>query len=58
MTSGGFGHTMDTNIAMGYVDPLHAAPGTELAIDVIGIRSRAVVRAEPMFDPAHARPRA
>ena len=58
VTSGGFGHTMNTNIAMGYVDPSYAAPGTELAIDVIGVRSRAVVRAEPMFDPAHERPRA
>lgn len=58
VTSGGYGHTMNTNIAMGYVDPAHAAPGTELAIDVIGVRSPAVVRSEPMFDPAHKRPRA
>ena len=58
VTSGGYGHTMDVNIAMGYVDPEHAAVGTELAIDVIGVRSGAVVRAEPMFDPAHERPRA
>lgn len=49
---------MNTNIAMGYVDPVHAAPGTELAIDVIGVRSPAVVRSEPMFDPDHKRPRA
>ena len=35
-----------------------AEVGTELAVDVIGVRSSAVVRAEPMFDPAHERPRA
>ena len=49
---------MNTNIAMGYVTPEHAEPATELAVDVIGVRSRAVLRAEPMFDPAHERPRA
>ena len=58
VTSGGYGHTMNTNIAMGYVTPEHAEPATELAVDVIGVRSRAVLRAEPMFDPAHERPRA
>ncbi len=58
VTSGGYGHTMNTNIAMGYVDPAYAEVGTELAIDIIGVRSPAVVRAEPMFDPAHERPRA
>lgn len=58
VTSGGYGHTTNTNIAMGYVEPLHAAPGTELAIDVIGVRSPAVIRQEPMFDPKHTRPRA
>ena len=58
VTSGGYGHTMSTNIAMGYVVPEYAEPGTELAVDVIGVRSAAVVRAEPMFDPAHKRPRA
>lgn len=58
VTSGGYGHTMGVNIAMGYVEPAYAEPGTELAIDVIGVRSPAVVRAEPMFDPEHQRPRA
>ena len=58
VTSGGYGHTLDINIAMGYVDPSHAAPGTALAIDVIGVRSPAVIRKEPMFDPTHTRPRA
>ncbi len=58
VTSGGYGHNMNINIAMGYVDPEHAAVGTELAVDVIGLRSAAVVRAEPMFDPEHERPRA
>ena len=57
VTSGGYGHTTNTNIAMGYVDPAYSEPGAELAIDVIGVRSPAVVRSEPMFDPDHERPR-
>ena len=58
VTSGGYGHTMRTNIAMGYVAPERAEASTELAVDIIGVRSPAVVRTEPMFDPAHKRPRA
>ncbi|MBT8249464.1 MAG: glycine cleavage system aminomethyltransferase GcvT, partial [Acidimicrobiia bacterium] len=42
---------------MGYVDPGYAEIDTQLAIDIIGVRSPAVVRQEPMFDPAHERPR-
>ena len=57
VTSGAYGHTTDTNIAMGYVDPGYGELGTSLAIDIIGQRSPAITRAEPMFDPAHARPR-
>ena len=57
VTSGAYGFTLEKNIAMGYVDPHFAEPGTELTIEVIGVRSAAVVRAEPMFDPAHERPR-
>ena len=58
VTSGGYGHTMELNIAMGYVDPGCAEPGTQLAVDVIGIRRPAIVTTEPMFDPKHTRPRA
>ena len=57
VTSGAYGHFTETNIAMGYVDPRFSEPGTELAIDVIGQRSGATVRAEPMFDAPHARTR-
>jgi dimethylglycine dehydrogenase len=58
VTSGAYGHTMGINIAMGYIEPQYADPGTELAIEIIGDRSPAVVRTEPMFDPDHVRPRA
>ena len=58
VTSGAYGHHTETNIAMGYVEPAFAQPGTSLQIDIIGMRSSATVRAEPMFDPEHRRPRA
>ncbi len=58
VTSGAFGHSMETNIAMGYVDPAFAEAGTTLTISIIGEPSPAVVRAEPMFDPDNERPRA
>jgi len=56
VTSGGYGHHMGVNIAMGYVSPELAEPGTELTVDVIGQRCAATVRSEPMFDPEHRRP--
>ena len=57
VTSGAYGHSTETNIAMGYVEPRYDAPGTELAIDVVGKRCKGVVNAQPMFDPTHDRPR-
>ena len=58
VTSGAYGHHMGINIAMGYVEPDLAEPGTELTVEIIGERSAATVRAEPMFDPEHVLPRA
>ncbi len=58
VTSGGYGHHTGTNIALGYVEPGHASPGTALDITIIGVSSPAVVQVEPMFDPGNERPRA
>jgi len=58
VTSGAYGHHTKTNIAMGYIEPAHADPGTKLSLEIIGQRCDATVRTEPMFDPAHERPRA
>ncbi len=58
VTGGAFGHSTNTNIAMGYVEPGYAEVGTSLNLEVIGKRCGATVRAEPMFDPNHDRPRA
>jgi aminomethyltransferase len=54
VTSGGFGPTVDGPVAMGWVDPAHAAPGTELAVLVRGRALPARVTALP-FVPARFR---
>jgi aminomethyltransferase len=54
VTSGGFGPTVDGPVAMGWVDPAHAAPGTELAVLVRGRALPARVAALP-FVPARFR---
>jgi dimethylglycine dehydrogenase len=55
VTSGGFGHTVGKNIALGFVDIDRATPGSELEIAVIGERYPAKVVEEPIFDPANER---
>ena len=57
VTSGGYGHTIEKNIAMGFVPIAYAEEGTALEISIIGQRCPAVVVSEPIFDPAHERPR-
>ncbi len=57
ITSAAYGHHTETNIAMGYVDPSFAEPGTTLAVQVIGKRCPATIAVEPMFDPRSERPR-
>ena len=58
ITSGAYGHYTKKNIAMGYLLPEYAAPGTDFTVVIIGQPSTAVVAAEAQYDPAHAKPRA
>ena len=58
VTSAAYGHHTGRNIAMGYIDPVHAEPGTELMIRIIGTMSPAVISTDPMFDAPHVRTRA
>jgi dimethylglycine dehydrogenase len=50
-TSGYFGHTLGKSLAIGYVRPEYAAVGTELAMEILGVRRRATVLIESPFDP-------
>ncbi|MBM3524025.1 MAG: FAD-dependent oxidoreductase, partial [Alphaproteobacteria bacterium] len=55
VTSGGYGHRIRRSIALAYVRSSLATPGTALAIDILGDRRRAIIAAEPLYDPANSR---
>ena len=57
VTSGGYGHRTGKSLALGYVAAAHAAPGTELEIELLGTRRAARTVAESPYDPQNARPR-
>lgn len=58
-TSGAWGYRVGASIALGMVRADLAAPGTELEVEIYGIRHRAVVQEDrPLWDPENARIRA
>ena len=58
VTSGGYGYRLNRSIALAYVRTDLAVPGTELEVEILGTRQRAVVGREPLYDPENARLRA
>ena len=54
-SSGGYGHRVDKSIALGYVPPEFADPGTKLEIEVLGKKLPAEVVSMPMYDPENQR---
>jgi dimethylglycine dehydrogenase len=57
-TSGYYGHVLGKSLAIGYVDPAHAAVGNELVIEILGERKRATVLVDSPFDPQNRELRA
>lgn len=55
VTSGGYGYRLDRSLALAYVQADLAVAGTELQVDVLGERRRAVVTTEPPYDPENLR---
>ncbi len=56
MTSaGGYGHRIDKSIALGYVLPEYAEPGTALEVNILGRNRKAEVVSMPMYDPDNSR---
>ncbi len=55
VTSGGFGYRLRRSIALAYVRTDLSAPGTELEIEILGERCRAVIGREPLYDPDNLR---
>jgi dimethylglycine dehydrogenase len=54
-TSGAYGYTIGKSLALAYVRPDLAAPGTALEIELLGARHAARVVAESPYDPDNAR---
>jgi dimethylglycine dehydrogenase len=57
VTSGGFGHSVDRSIALGYVRRELAQAQSGFEVEIVGVRRRAERLAAPAFDPAGARMR-
>ncbi len=51
VTSGGYGHTVGTSLAMAMVDTADAVEGTELAVHVVGVERAAKIIAPAPYDP-------
>ena len=58
ITSGGYGHTIGTSLAMALVEPAFAEPGTRLKTHIVGIECDAAVIAPSPHDPEGKRLRA
>lgn len=58
VTSGGYGYRLRQSIALAYVRTDLAVAGTELAVEILGERRRALVATEPLYDPQNLRLRA
>jgi len=57
-TAGGFGWRVGKSLALGFVRPDLAAPGTEVEIEILGNRKPATIIAESPYDPDNAALRA
>ena len=57
-TSGGYGWRLRKSLALAFVQPGLATPGTELTLEILGVPHRATIVAESPFDPANQRLRA
>ncbi|WP_137388667.1 FAD-dependent oxidoreductase [Rhodoligotrophos defluvii] len=54
-TSGGHGYAVGRSLAFGYVKPELAKPGTALEVEILGERRKALVEAQPLYDPENLR---
>ncbi len=51
VTSGGYGYSVQKNIAYAYLPMTHTAPGSALDAEILGERIPAIVAREPLWDP-------
>ena len=58
ITSGNFGYSVGKYVALGYVPPANAEPGTQLEVEYLAERFPAVVAEDVLFDPRNERMKA
>lgn len=58
VSSGGYAHHVGKSMAMGYVSSEHAAPGTQLEVEILGETYAAEVQGAPLYDANGANMRA
>ena len=58
VSSGGYAHRVGKSMAMGYVASAHAAPGSELQVEILGEIYAAEVQGPPVYDANGANMRA
>ncbi|MEM7195836.1 MAG: FAD-dependent oxidoreductase [Pseudomonadota bacterium] len=58
VTSGGFGHRVQKNLAMAFVDPEAASPGTPCQVRILGEHYSARIVEPTLYDPSNTRVRA
>jgi 4-methylaminobutanoate oxidase (formaldehyde-forming) len=51
VTSAGYGYTLRQSVAYGYLPTEYAAPGTQVAVQLFGVKHGATVMKEPLYDP-------
>jgi 4-methylaminobutanoate oxidase (formaldehyde-forming) len=51
VTSGGYGYSINTSIAYGYLPVDLARPGTRISVECFGVEIQAQVWKEPLYDP-------
>ncbi len=57
VTSAAWGHRVDKNLAMAFVEPAYAEIGTPLGVEILGEARAAVVCRECLYDPDYLLPR-
>ena len=55
VSSGGYGHVVERSLALAYLPAERSELGTELEVAILGERRRAVVSAQPLYDPLNER---
>ena len=55
VTSGAYGHCVERSLAAGFVPSAYARDGEVFEIDILGRIAKAVVRAQPLYDPEGTR---